>query len=219
MDRFGYAKTVDVSVYERNKEAICQENKYVFSVMNTDKICIFTDTGRLHLIKVQNVPFGKFRDKGTPIDNLCNYSSAQEQMVQALSLQSVKMSLLLFGTKQGMLKQVEGVEFDVSKRTVVATKLQDGDELLFVSDVRDTSQLVLQTKEGYFLRFPISEVPMKKKGAVGVRGIRLSKEDQVEKIYTLDGTEEATAEYKDRTVHLNRLRIGRRDTKGTKARS
>lgn len=219
MDRFGYAKTVDVSVYERNKEAICQENKYVFSVMNTDKICIFTDTGRLHLIKVQNVPFGKFRDKGTPIDNLCNYSSAQEQMVQALSLQSVKMSLLLFGTKQGMLKQVEGVEFDVSKRTVAATKLQDGDELLFVSDVRDTSQLVLQTKEGYFLRFPISEVPMKKKGAVGVRGIRLSKEDQVEKIYTLDGTEEATAEYKDRTVHLNRLRIGRRDTKGTKARS
>lgn len=219
MDRFGYAKTVDVSVYERNKESIGQENQYRFFVMNTDKICVFTDTGKLHLLKVLDVPFGKFRDKGTPIDNLCNYQSSQEQIVQVCPLQTVKMSLLLFATKQGMLKQVEGVEFDVSKRTVAATKLQEGDALCFVTCVGDTRQLVLQTREGYFLRFPISEIPMKKKGAVGVRGIRLSKQDQLEIVYCLGSVEEeVTARYKDRVVHLNRLRIARRDTKGTKAR-
>jgi len=42
--------------------------------MNTDKICIFTDNGQLHQIKVKDIPFlTKFRDKGTPIDNLGNF--------------------------------------------------------------------------------------------------------------------------------------------------
>ena len=43
MDRFGYAKTVDISVYERNKEAADSENKYIVHCMNTGKLCVFTD--------------------------------------------------------------------------------------------------------------------------------------------------------------------------------
>ena len=66
MDRFGYAKTVDPAVYERNKEAAETECRFVFSCKNTGKICLFTDTGQLHTIKVQDIPYGKFRDKGTP---------------------------------------------------------------------------------------------------------------------------------------------------------
>ena len=56
MDRFGYAKTVDVSVYERNKEAADSENKYVVNCLNTGKICLFTDTGKMHQIKSVSVP-------------------------------------------------------------------------------------------------------------------------------------------------------------------
>ena len=70
MDRFGYAKTVDVSVYERNKEAADSENKYVVNCLNTGKICLFTDTGKMHQIKVMDLPYGRFRDKGVPIDNV-----------------------------------------------------------------------------------------------------------------------------------------------------
>ena len=69
-----------MSVYERNKEAADAENKYVITCMNTDKICIFTDSGKQHLIKMMDVPYGKFRDKGTPVDNLCNYDSTQEEL-------------------------------------------------------------------------------------------------------------------------------------------
>ena len=43
MDRFGYAKTVDVATYERNKEAANTENRYILTCKNTDKICIFTN--------------------------------------------------------------------------------------------------------------------------------------------------------------------------------
>ena len=41
MDRFGYAKTIDVSTYERNKEAADSENKYVRTLENTGRICLF----------------------------------------------------------------------------------------------------------------------------------------------------------------------------------
>ncbi|MEG1291835.1 MAG: DNA gyrase subunit A, partial [Lachnospiraceae bacterium] len=68
MDRFGYIKTIDVSIYERNKEAADGENKYVIPCMNTDKLCIFTDQGQLHLVKLLDIPYGRFRDKGIPLD-------------------------------------------------------------------------------------------------------------------------------------------------------
>ena len=104
MDRFGYAKTIDMSVYDRNKEAADNENKYVFSCMNTGKICIFTDTGKQHTVKVQELPFGKFRDKGVPIDNFGNFSSSEDQIVGIGSMEALKHQKLLFGTRQGMLK-------------------------------------------------------------------------------------------------------------------
>ena len=218
MDRFGYARTVDIGVYERNKEAAHGENKYVLSLMNTDKICIFTDTGRQHLLKVQDVPFGKFRDKGKPIDNLCNYESTKEQIVAVESLQNIKMSVLLFATREGMLKQMEGGELDVAKRTIAATKLGDTDKLISVELLNDKEQIVLKTHQGFFLRFSIGEIPMKKKNAVGVRGIRLGENDFVEEVYYLENGDDQTVMYKDKEIHLNRLRMGKRDTKGTKAR-
>ena len=218
MDRFGYARTVDTSVYERNKEAADAENKYVLSVMNTDKISILTDSGRQHLIKVLDLPYGKFRDKGKPIDNLCNYDSTKEQAVAVESLQKLKMSILLFTTKKGMLKQMEGSELDVAKRAIAATKLMDDDELISVETLGEYEQIVLQTHQGFFLRFPIGEIPMKKKNAVGVRGIKMADDDFIEKVHYLAAGDDAIALYKEKEVHLNRLRIGKRDTKGVKTR-
>ena len=89
MDRFGYAKIVDTSVYERNKEAANAEYRHIFTCKNTDKICIFTDKGQMHLLKVLDLPYGKFRDKGTPIDNLCNYDSKEENVVYLAGLEHV----------------------------------------------------------------------------------------------------------------------------------
>lgn len=218
MDRFGYSKTIDTATYERNREAADAEHKYVISCMNTDKICIFTDTGKQHLIKILDIPFGKFRDKGKPIDNLCNYDSARENIIFTESLQKVKMSIMIFGTKMGMLKQVEGIEFDVMKRTIAATKLQDGDSVISVVFMGEKEQIVLQTEQGYFLRFSISEIPQKKKGAIGVRGLRLSENDKIEAVYYLPGQTDQTALYKEKEVHLNKLRIGKRDAKGVKTR-
>ncbi len=216
MDRFGYARTVDVSTYERNREAADSENKYIVSCLNTGKICLFTNAGKMHQVKVPDIPYGKFRDKGTPIDNLSNYNSTEEQIVFVCDEGSLSMAKLLFATKQGMLKQVDGSEFQVAKRTIAATKLLEEDEVICVQIVTEGQSIVLQTMNGYFLRFASTEVPEKKKGAVGVRGIKLQKKDELEQVYLLEEGVEQKVLYKEKEVTLNRLKLARRDGIGTK---
>lgn len=218
MDRFGYAKTVDVSVYERNKEAADSENKYVVNCLNTGKICLFTDTGKMHQIKVMDLPYGRFRDKGVPIDNVSNYSSSEEQIVMICDAQQIAFEKLLFATKQGMIKRVDGSEFQVAKRTIAATKLQEEDALIHVGMVQENQNIVLQTRDGYFLRFLTAEIPEKKKGAVGVRGIKLQKTDELEQIHLFEEGTDTKVKYGEKEVTLNRLKLAKRDGVGTKQR-
>ena len=219
MDRFGYVRTIDVSVYERNQEAAEAENKFVFRCMNTDKVCVFTDQGRMHTIKVLDVPYGKFRDKGTPADNLCNYSSEREQIIYVGSMAELKTGKLVFATRAGMVKIVDGSEFDVAKRTIAATKLSgEEDRLLLVGPAEPNDYLVLKSAGGYFLRFSLDEVPEKKKTAIGVRGIRLGEGDAVEEAWLLASRIEFSIPYHDRELTLNKLKLGKRDGKGTKIR-
>lgn len=216
MDRFGYAKVIDTSVYERNKETADAENRYVFTCKNTDKICIFTNRGQLHLLKVLDLPYGKFRDKGTPIDNVCNYDSSSENFVCIASLEEVSKSRLVFGTKQAMLKVVDGIEFAVSKKTTAATKLAEDDEVLAVCILQDNDTLVMRSAKEMFLRIECVLIPQKKKSAIGVRGMKLAAGDELKNIYVLHDGENEEVEVKDKLISLNRLHIGNRDTKGVK---
>lgn len=216
MDRFGYAKIVDVSVYERNKEAANAEYKHIFTCKNTDKICIFTDKGQMHLLKVLDLPYGKFRDKGTPIDNLCNYDSKEENFVYLASLEQVSTHRILFGTKYAMIKVVDGMEFVVAKKTTAATKLGDEDEVLTVCPLEENDTLVMASKKDMFLRIDCALIPQKKKGAVGVRGMKLAAGDELKSIHVLHEGEEKEVEVKGKPVALHCLHVGNRDTKGVK---
>ena len=216
MDRFGYAKIVDTSVYERNKEAANAEYRHIFTCKNTDKICIFTDKGQMHLLKVLDLPYGKFRDKGTPIDNLCNYDSREENVVYLAGLEHVSSHRMLFGTKYAMIKVVDGMEFVVAKKTTAATKLGEEDEVLTVCPLEENDTLVMASKKDMFLRIDCAQIPQKKKGAVGVRGMKLAAGDELKSIHVLHEGEEKEVEVKGKPVALNRLHVGNRDTKGVK---
>ena len=216
MDRFGYVKTVDVSTYERNKETADAENKIIFKVKNIDKVCIFTNTGNMHLVKVLDLPYGKFRDKGTPIDNVSNYDSSKESFVYIAPLMEVEKHKLIFGSKTAMIKVVEGAEFVVTRKTSQATKLMDEDELIFVDMLMENDTMVMRSKKEMFLRIDCATIPEKKKAAVGVRGMRLDREDQLSDIYLLRDQEEREVEVKGKPVALNRLHVANRDTKGVR---
>ena len=218
MDRFGYMRVIDKSAYERNKDAATAENKYVFHCMNTDKICIFTDKGKMHSVKVADIPLVRFRDKGTPADNLSNYNSTEEQMLYVAPLAEIRQSTLLFVTASSMCKLVAGAEFDVAKRTIVSTKLGDEDSLIFVGAADEMEQIVLQSEGGYFLRFQKQDVSSMKKTSIGVRGMKLAEGDRVSHAYMLETRQEYTIEYHDKPYTLNKVKLSRRDTKGTKPR-
>ncbi|MGL6219272.1 MAG: DNA gyrase/topoisomerase IV subunit A [Lacrimispora sphenoides] len=216
MDRFGYCKVLDKNTYERNKETIETENPYVVNCLNTDKICIFTNTGNLHQVKVLDIPGGKLRDKGTPIDNLSKFDGAKEEIIHLCHAQSFKSRKFLFATRQALVKLVPGEEFETNNRTVAATKLQDEDGVISVQVVEGQTDVVLQTSAGVFLRFQTEEIPEMKKNARGVRGIKLAPGEELETVYLLG--EDPIIHYKEKEVHLNRLKIGKRDGKGSKVR-
>ena len=216
MDRFGYAKTVDMATYERNKDAADAENRQVGQVLNTGKLVIFTDTGKMHQIKVMDVPFGKFRDKGVPIDNYSNFDSSTERVIAVFALEDIVGEKLVFITKQAMLKSVQGAEFDVAKKTIASTKLADGDEVIGVYKQLDHEFIVLQSKLGYFLKLSIEEAVEMKKTAVGNHGMKLGDKDEVENAYVFGKAASPTITYKEKEMVLSSLKVAARNSKGTK---
>ena len=225
MDRFGYSKILDKSTYERNEETVLKEYRHIVHCMNTDKVCVFTDTGVMHQIKVQDIPSGRLRDKGTPLDNIGNYDSRNEQILLIAPDRALKESSLLFVTAASMVKLVDGAEFIVQKKTVAATKLAEGDTLTAVRIVSakesiTNAQIIMQSEEGYFLRFPLEEVTRKKKGAIGIRGMKLQEQDHVKHIYLTGVEEEDTPSiiYKEKELVFSKIRLMGRDGKGVKVR-
>ncbi len=220
MDRFGYAKTMDVATFERNKETLEAENRYCFPIKSDGKTVVFTDDGLMHTIKVKDLPFVKAKDKGIPIDNVSNFDSETERFLFVANVEDLKYKRLVFVTAQSMLKFVDGSEFDVSKRTVAATKLNDGDSVVCVFSPEEEKNIVLRTEGGIFLRFGLEEIPEKKKTAVGVRGMKLTKGDRVEDAYFTKNAGDNIIEYNGRSFDLHsKVKPGHRDSKGTKIRS
>lgn len=218
MDRFGYAKTIDVAAFERNRDAAYGEHTHIFYCRNTDKVCMFTNTGRMYSVKMLDLPFGKFRDKGIPIDNVSNYDSTSEELLLVAPCEALLDAKLLFVSASSMMKLVDGAEFDVAKRTVAASGLKEGDTLVKAAVLSGQTNVVLQSSRGLFLKLSLEEVPEKKKSALGVRGMKLDAGDTVEAVYLLKEGRDNFIDYGEKPVDLNKLKSGRRDTKGTKIR-
>ena len=223
MDRFGYVRAIDEATMERNRETVEKEEKYLIPCSNLDKICIFTKEGTMHQLKLSDVPMGKLRDKGTPVDNLCNFDSSKESIVTLIPAKELIGNWLLFVTEKAMMKMVESDEFIVSKRTIAATKLNEDDKVLAVLHFpgmaytgEDT--VVLKSRDGYFLRFPMEQISVKKKSAVGVRGMKLSDGDEVKEIYFPEKMDNPVILYKEKELELKKLKLAVRDGKGTKVR-
>ncbi len=216
MDRFGYCKLLEESVYEKNQHAVDSDFPTVIHCETDERICVFTDKGNLHQLRLSDVPFSRLRDKGVPLDNICRYDGSKEEIVFLTKLGNIQGQLLLFATKMGMVKQVPSEEFLTNNRTVSATRLQEGDSLVTVRVVGQETEIVLLSEQDYALRFMIDEIPEMKKNAKGVRGIRLGAGDSLKAVFFV--SQEPVTELKGKEVHLNKLRMAKRDGKGVKIR-
>ncbi|MCR4651420.1 MAG: DNA topoisomerase 4 subunit A [Lachnospiraceae bacterium] len=216
MDRFGYAKTIDMATYERNLETISQEFRFVLKCKNTGKICLFTNLGVLHTIKSSALPMGKFRDKGVPIDNVSGFDSSNEDVIAVMSQSDLNLYRILFVTRMGMCKLVDGGEFDVAKKSVASTKLNQDDEIVSVTPIFNQKNVVFKTNDNYMLKFPIDEISIMKKASVGVRGMRLNSRDYVTDVYFTTVEGRTTIETDGKKIELDSIRCGKRDGKGAK---
>lgn len=214
-DKFGYCKLMDEATYQRNQEAVETENRFVLKCKNTDRVLLFTDKGNMHQIKCQDVPLGKFKDKGVPIDNISKYNANQEEIIYANVKSALAGKTLIFATRYAMVKLVETSEFETANKLVAATKLGEGDQLIEIREMAYETDIVFETHDGYFLRCSLSDIPLQKKNSKGVIGIKLGKCDTLEHFYLL-GTEPVEISYRKKPLSLSRLKLAGRAGKGTK---
>ena len=220
-DRFGYTKAIDAAAFGRASEETKKDFSFVLKIKNTDKLCIFTDKGNMHQVKMEKVPRCKMKDKGTLIHSLCKMENDEEGLLY-VSFEELFESILLFVTKNGYIKLVSGAEFETGRQMIAATKLDADDEvvgviMLSASDVlTGTKKVILLTKDGFSLGFPLSEVSELKKTSRGVKGITLEKEDTVAFATVVHPAAE-TFEYEGKTLNARRVRNRKRAAKGQKA--
>ena len=220
-DRFGYTKAIDAAAFGRASEETKKDFSFVLKIKNTDKLCIFTDKGNMHQVKMEKVPRCKMKDKGTLIHSLCKMENDEEGLLY-VSFEELFESILLFVTKNGYIKLVSGAEFETGRQMIAATKLDVDDEvvgviMLSASDVlTGTKKVILLTKDGLSLGFPLSEVSELKKTSRGVKGITLEKEDTVAFATVVHPAAE-TFEYEGKTLNARRVRNRKRAAKGQKA--
>ena len=216
MDRFGYAKTMEPAAYSRNQESVENSYKYYFMCRSTGRICLFTESGIMHTVKVSDLPMGKLRDKGIPIDNIGNFDSSKEEIVMACSQSDLNLYRILFVTANGFVKIVSGGEFETRLKTVNATKLTEGDSLVGASVITDQKYAVLITANGYLFKYPLEQIPEMKKTAAGGKVMKLSKEDVVELAVLAREKEDKPLVHRDVEVDLNKVRAGSKNGKGSK---
>ena len=215
LDRFGYAKLLDVPSYEKNKEQVDSEYRAVIPIMTSGRIQLYTSAGVLHQVKVRDIPAGKLKDKGVPIDNLSRFDGRKEEIHLVAAAGSLSKEQLLFVSREGYVKLVDGAEFETANKTVVATKLGDGDTVTAVAVLgKGKQEVLLLSGENYALRFYAEETPQMKKNARGVRGMRLAAGDFVQKALLLPPMDEFV--FNGKKVNPEKIRRGHRDTKGEK---
>lgn len=183
IDRFGYVKSVDSASYSRLTEETLADYSHIIPIHNTDRLCIFTEEGNMYQIKAMGIPKGRSRDKGVLIQSLCKVG--HENILLYIAAEDLFESQLFFATRSGFVKQVSGVSFDTNRSVITSTKLDEDDSIagivpLSVMEVINPDQkVILITKKGLSLGFPLYEVSELKKASRGIKGITLEDNDSV----------------------------------------
>ena len=217
VDKFGYTKSVDAVTYSKAGEEALKDYVHVICMKNTDKLCVFSAEGNMMQVKADKIPRCKLKEKGVLIHNLCKVD--QQEVIFYEAMENLFESILLFTTKGGYTKLVSGIEFETNRNIMLATKLDEGDEVVSIIRLngRDTSaddrKVIVITKNGYSLGFPLKEVSEMKKTGRGVKAIQLNRTDHVEFV-TVVNPEIKEFEYKGKMVASKKIKLRARASKG-----
>lgn len=179
----GYVKRVSPKSYTDEEETTMKPGDYVIGLYDTttlNNIMLFTNLGRYCFIPVHLIPEGKWKELGKHINNVCTLSP-DEKIISSVIYDSDTSELVL-ATKQGMVKKVLFKDFVVSRysKPLTAMKLKDqSDELVSAFKCGDQSDAIMVSKNGYYVKYNLSEVPVIGPKGSGVKGINLKDDELV----------------------------------------
>ena len=190
LSRRGYMKRTGLENYQQQKRGgkgiaalHTSDDDYVQEFLTTTNhqyLCLFTNKGRMHQLKVHQVPEGSRTAKGVHINNLLPLEE-NEWVTTVLALREfAEDKFFLFITKRGMIKRSSASLYARCRKTgLMAVGLREDDELVVVRPIRDNSHVVLATADGFSIRFACNDVRPMGRVATGVKGIALRRQDFV----------------------------------------
>jgi len=190
MTRDGYIKRVESGTFKvqarGGKGVIGLTTKeedsvlFMFTTFTHNDILFFTTKGRVFQLKAYEIPQASRIAKGTPIVNFLQLTSG-EQVTSILPLDKLSNSkYLYFATEKGLVKKVELSAFaNVRRSGLIAIKIKDDDKLIWAKPTSGSDHIQLITAHGQAIRFAEKDVRDMGRGAAGVHGIRIKKNDRV----------------------------------------
>lgn len=192
----GYAKRIPLSTYKsqnrggkgiiggKTKEEDFMEHLFITSSHAT--ILMFTNRGRVFALRAFEIPEGNRMSKGKAIVNLLQLTG-EEKVTSAVAIEDFnpkehegEKAYLFMCTRMGSVKRVELDQFaNIRKSGIIAIGLDEGDVLISVQMTYGQSDIIIATKHGKSIRFDEQEARAMGRPAKGVRGINLSKGDEV----------------------------------------
>ncbi len=198
LSRRGYIKRTNLDSYQQQRRGgkgiagvHTGEDDVVQSFVTTTNhqyLLLFTNRGRMHQLKVHQVPEGSRTAKGMHIANLLPLDK-DEYVATALAIREFEADcFFFFVTRKGMVKRSSAEQYSRSRRIgLMAVGLKDGDELLTVREVQDDCEVILVTEKGMSIRFEVEDVRPMGRLAAGVRGVSLRSEDHVASAVVVNG--------------------------------
>lgn len=191
MTKTGYIKRMPSTTYKAQKRGgkgvtgmTTKEEDEVsrmFSANTHDTLLIFSNKGRVFRLKVYEIPQGARQAKGQAIINLVNIDSDETiQSVITLNKDQTDKGYLLMVTRQGTIKKTATAEFaNIRSNGIIALKLDQGDQLVWVTQTSGSDQIALVSHEAMAINFKETDARPLGRAARGVRGINLKKDDFV----------------------------------------
>jgi DNA gyrase subunit A len=154
--------------------------EFMFTTTTHSDILFFTTKGRVFQLKSYEIPVASRTAKGQAIVNFLQLAGG-EKVTTILPLDKLaKSKYLFFATEKGLVKKVKIEAFDNVRRSgLIAIKIKDGDKLIWAKPSSGTDEIQLVTSGGQAIRFKEDDVRDMGRGAAGVFGIRLKKDDSV----------------------------------------
>jgi DNA gyrase subunit A len=188
----GYIKRTELKLYRKQRRGgkglagskLTQEDwtEHLFVGTTHDYIMFFTSKGKAYWLKVWELPQGGRNSKGRPIVNMLEDLEKDNEKIEAVLAVSEFRDdrYLIFCTRKGQVqKNALSLYSNPTKRGIKAINIEEGDELVSVRMAEDTQDLLISTRRGMAVRFPVSELRSAGRFTTGVRGVNLSEGDYV----------------------------------------